>query len=71
MKIWHLTPLEKRWLLTREGSEEAADFPTQWQGIDAGMRLAARNHGCVKIHGIDGTVTNERAFPKPDAVVIH
>src|SRR6188508_2765823 len=68
MQIYHLFPNRKEgWKLTAEGSSRALDlFRTKAEGVLSCEEIIRQRDdgGCVEMHRADGTIEEERIFPR-------
>jgi hypothetical protein len=70
MTNYHLLPHENGWKLTAEGSDRILDiFRTKDEAIEnCGEIIRERDGGIgsLKIHKADGTIAEERTFPRAE-----
>lgn len=52
------------WLLHAEGNGTVAVFPTKAQGIEGSAHLLIERTGSLKVHRKDGTIEEERTYPR-------
>ena len=68
MQNYHLSPHGDGWKLTSEGSQRPLDiFKTKAEGVASCEEIISeRDHGkgSVKIHRADGTIEEERTYPR-------
>jgi len=65
MKNYHLTPQEGRWKLTMEARENPlGEWDTKEEAVEKSTRVVEGNTGSLKIHLADGTIEEERTYPR-------
>lgn len=64
MKNYHLTPDGERWQLSEEGGTALATYVTKEDAMSAARRTVERETGSLKIHKADGTIEEERTYPR-------
>jgi len=66
MKTYHLTPTENGWVLAEEGHKEAFDVCwTKWEALDRAMEAFSKRNVTLMIHRKDGSVEENRTYPRP------
>lgn len=70
MVHYHLTQASNGWRLRQEGSGAAlAVFETKEEALFLSARHLEEHSGCLKIHGPDGRVEEERIYPQKASVI--
>ena len=65
MQTYHLTPDAGRWRLRGENSDRTlCDFDTKEQAVERCSHLMQTQTGSLKIHKSDGTIEEERTYPR-------
>jgi hypothetical protein len=65
MDSYHLLPHGDRWRLTMEGSENIlGDFETKDDAVADCAAIVRESTGSLKIHRADGTIEEERTYPR-------
>jgi hypothetical protein len=65
MKTYHLAPGDDDWELKAEDNEKPlASFDSKQQALDASIDLVRARTGSLKIHRADGTIEEERTYPR-------
>lgn len=65
MQNYHVKTHDGHWDLTKEGGERASiSKPTKAELLTAMEEFMADKKGSVKIHGVDGTIQEERTYPR-------
>ena len=65
MDTYHLTPDGDRWQLTGEGQDRTiATFGTKEDALRRCAQLVGGRTGSLKIHKADGTIEEERTYPR-------
>lgn len=65
MENYHITKHEDKWILTKEGnSRPSKSAPTKEEIISLTHDYMAGKTGSVKIHKLDGTIGEERTYPR-------
>jgi Uncharacterized protein conserved in bacteria (DUF2188) len=65
MQMYHLVPDGGHWILKPEGSESVlADFDSKQQAVESSVDLIREKSGSLKIHNADGTIEEERTYPR-------
>lgn len=65
MDNYHIKPHDGHWDLTRQGGERASiSKPTKEEILAATHDFMADKTGSVKIHRADGTIEEERTYPR-------
>lgn len=65
MDNYHIKTHDGHWDLTRQGGERASiSKPTKAEIIAAMEEFMAGKTGSVKIHKVDGTIEEERTYPR-------
>jgi hypothetical protein len=64
MKNYHLKPNGDRWELAEEGGDAVATYDTKEAGMEGARRTVERETGSLKIHKADGTIEEERTYPR-------
>ena len=66
MKNYHLTPDPSgQWKLTPEGSDQVlGTFKTKEDAVQKSIEHVTRQTGSLKIHRADGTIEEERTYPR-------
>ncbi|HWB02254.1 MAG TPA: DUF2188 domain-containing protein [Verrucomicrobiales bacterium] len=64
MKNYHLTPSGDRWQLAEEGGGPVATFQNKAEALEGSARVVSRETGSLKIHKSDGTIEEERTYPR-------
>jgi hypothetical protein len=67
MENFHLLPNGNAWNLTAEGSQRPlGTYDHKDDGITAAARMLTECPGSLKIHSADGTVEEERTYPRSE-----
>ena len=62
-KDYHVVPHGDGWAVRRENAERvSSQHPTQKAAIDAGIPLAKKTHGELRIHGKDGRIRDSDSY---------
>ena len=65
MDNYHLTPNGSQWTLTGEGQDRTiATFETKAEAVRRCSEIIAERNGSLKIHRADGTIEEERTYPR-------
>jgi hypothetical protein len=65
MKNYHLLPEGDLWKLTIEASEKSlGQWTTKAEAVAKATRIVEGNGGSLKIHLADGTIGEERTWPR-------
>jgi hypothetical protein len=64
MKTYHLVPNGNSWKLKFEGGKVLANYESKLEGITDSIRFVERETGSLKIHRADGTIEEERTYPR-------
>jgi len=65
MDNYHIKTHDGHWDLTRQGAERASiSKPTKEEILAATQEFMAGKTGSVKIHRADGTIEEERTYPR-------
>jgi hypothetical protein len=64
MNTYHLSPKANHWELTEEGDGSLAVFETKEEGLHVATRTVEQITGSLKIHREDGTIEEERTYPR-------
>ena len=65
MKNYHLVPEGDCWRLTLEGSlNQLGEWPTKDRAVAKSTKIVEGNTGSLKIHLADGTIEEERTYPR-------
>lgn len=65
MQNFHVKTHDGHWDLTKEGADRASiSKPTKTETMDATEAFMADKTGSVKIHRQDGTIEEERTYPR-------
>ncbi|HWB06103.1 MAG TPA: DUF2188 domain-containing protein [Verrucomicrobiales bacterium] len=64
MKSYHLTPKGDQWELAEEGNGSIALFETKEDAVKTSTRTVEQITGSLKIHKADGTIEEERTYPR-------
>jgi hypothetical protein len=65
MQNYHLVPEDRQWKLTREGSDAViGSFGTKQEAVESCSRFLHDREGSLKIHKADGTIEEERTYPR-------
>jgi hypothetical protein len=66
MKNYHLTPDPSgEWKLAPEGSDHILGiFDTKSDAVEKSVEYVTRQTGSLKIHRADGTIEEERTYPR-------
>jgi hypothetical protein len=64
MKSYHLTPNGDTWELAEEGGTSVATYETREEAMQDSRRTVAQTTGSLTIHRADGTVEEERTYPR-------
>jgi hypothetical protein len=65
MDNYHLVPHGGRWRLTTEGGDHIlGDFATKDEALGDCAAIVRDNSGSLKIHHADGTIEEERTYPR-------
>lgn len=65
MLNFHLLPDGDRWKITTEDAKRRGDgFKTKEEALEVAIRLASEAGGSLKIHAADGTIQEERTYPR-------
>ena len=65
MDNFHVLSSGDRWKLTAEGSERSiGEFDTKEEAVDMASTVIATRTGSLKIHRADGTIEEERTYPR-------
>lgn len=66
MNIYHLTPKGNQWELAEEGDGSLALFETKKEALEVSRRTVEKITGSLKIHKADGTIEEERIYPRSE-----
>ena len=67
MDNYHVTHKDGEWKLKKENAERSTkNFETKEQAVDYAKDFMKKNGGSLKIHKQDGTIQEERTYPKSD-----
>ena len=65
MKDYHLLPNGEHWELAEEGGRKPRVlFGTKSQAVERAREIVAERSGSLKIHREDGTIEEERTYPR-------
>jgi hypothetical protein len=65
MDNFHVSPSGDRWKLSAEGSPRSiGEFDTKDEAVDMATTVIAERTGSLKIHKSDGTIEEERTYPR-------
>lgn len=65
MKNYHITHVEGKWVFSEEKAEQSIkDFITKDRAVDFAINYLKNKIGSLKIHNINGTIQEERTYPK-------
>ena len=65
MQNYHLSPSNRRWRLTSESSGRAVgEFENKVEALEACTEFMRGRTGSLKIHHSDGTLEEERTYPR-------
>ena len=66
MDSYHFLFKDDQWKLTRAGAERAAlvSDKTKEKALEAAIAYMIQHEGSLKIHGLDGTIQEERTYPR-------
>jgi hypothetical protein len=64
MNNFHLTTNGNSWELKAEGGRGLASFPTKEEALERSIEIVIRRTGSLKIHKADGTIEEERNYPR-------
>ena len=64
MKNYHLMRRNDRWELSVTDGVTIATYETKAEGVQSARRVMARHPGTLKIHRVDGTIEEERTYPR-------
>jgi hypothetical protein len=64
MKTYHLIPLGDRWELEEEGGASVATYDDKASAVTGSRRTVQRESGSLVIHNADGTIEEERTYPR-------
>ncbi|HWB04304.1 MAG TPA: DUF2188 domain-containing protein [Verrucomicrobiales bacterium] len=66
MKNYHLTPIGDSWQLAEDGGAALAVYDTKDEAVQGSRRIVERETGSLKIHKADGTIEEERTYPRSE-----
>jgi hypothetical protein len=67
MQNYHLLPAGRRWKLTSEFSNSTiGEFTSKEEALDACIEFMRGRTGSLKIHKADGTIEEERTYPRAE-----
>ena len=64
MKVFHLLPDAGRWKLTEQGDGIVLYFDTKEDAVTGCAAYMGEHPGSLKIHHADGTIEEERTYPR-------
>lgn len=65
MNNFHVLPDGSKWKLTEaDGHNHHGNFDTKIEAVERAMNLVAGRTGSLKIHRADGTIEEERTYPR-------
>ncbi len=64
MKYFHLIPDDDRWKLTEQGNGAVLYFDTKEDAVEGCAAYMREHPGSLKIHHADGTIGEERTYPR-------
>jgi hypothetical protein len=64
MNNFHLTTNGDRWELHAEGGKALASFETKAEALEGSISIVTKRTGSLKIHKADGTIEEERTYPR-------
>ena len=71
MDNYHVTHKDGEWKLKKENAERSTkNFETKEQAVDYAKDFMKKNGGSLKIHKQDGTIQEERTYPKSDDPIV-
>jgi hypothetical protein len=67
MDNYHLTPDGGQWKLKKQDAERATRiYDTKEEGVKDSAGFMRETGGSLKIHKLDGTIEEERTYPRSD-----
>ncbi|HWB02692.1 MAG TPA: DUF2188 domain-containing protein [Verrucomicrobiales bacterium] len=64
MKSYHLTPNGDTWELAEESGTSVATYENKDEAMRDSRQTVAEASGSLKIHRADGTIEEERTYPR-------
>jgi hypothetical protein len=66
MKNYYLVPNDASWELKAEGGKVIGEYASKQEAVIDSRTFVEREHGSLKIHRADGTIEEERTYPKAE-----
>ena len=64
MENYHLVPNGELWELKTVGGKFIAEYTTKEEAVTDSRYFVERQRGSLKIHKADGTIEEERSYPR-------
>jgi hypothetical protein len=64
MQNYHVTPEGETWTLAEEEGAFLGSYRTKEEAVDRAREYVRQHTGSLKIHKADGTIEEERTYPR-------